>query len=131
MKKVTTVVMAERIVRMHMGATPCISAISGAGIVIIRAPILQNPIEVIVKRVGKSNAFPRYAKLKVEEIPNLVSKMKKGRAQLLSAFHPYTTIMSPPRVASPFESNSESLSPNLLKNTPERTVAAKSLKLDE
>ena len=59
MKAVARVVNPDRHVSTHIGDTPSISATKGAGIVIIRAPILQKPIDVIVKRVGKSKAFPR------------------------------------------------------------------------
>jgi len=69
--------------------------------------------------------------LKVAEIPNLVISMRSGMVQSLSALNPQTIIRKPPAVAKAFEDTNDIFKPILFKRYPERTVAKKSLALEE
>jgi len=82
MKNTDTKVMAEMASAMYIGVTPGMVAIRGAKIEAVRAKMLQMPIEVAVKRVGKRTPLPKYTILKAEDTPILAMSTKIGRVQV-------------------------------------------------
>ena len=113
---------------IHIGVTPGIPAIIGAAIETVRATILQIPIEVAVKRVGKSSALDKYTMLKAAEIPSLDTSTRIGRVQVLVSvvYQPHTQIVKVPAAASAYDATRDHLTPIDLIKKPEAVVEIKS-----
>ena len=111
----------------HSGKVPGISATSGAPIVADLAIMLQIPIELAVKSVGKSRAFARYTAVKRVETPSLVIRTRMGKVQTPVAFQPQVMMRRDPTAAKRFARKRVGLSPQKLIRIPAVRLAIRSL----